>query len=114
MLVLMMYVQVNLLVVVMLAQVILLVLETFVQVKPSVLEMFVQVNLFVLIMSVKVDISVQVGFVKVNQLVIVILIIKLFVRTKFVSLIYQFQLSRYHLYFYFPFDHFSILQIQYF
>ena len=60
---------------------------------------FVQVNLFILIMSVQVDLSVKVRFVKVNQLII----INLFVQTIFFSLIHQYQLNRYHLYFYFPF-----------
>ena len=67
--------------------------------KPSVLVMFIQVNVVVLIMSVQVDLSVEVSFVKVNQLVIVIFIINLFVQTIFVSLIHHYQLNRYYLYF---------------
>ena len=97
------------LVVVILAQVILLVLAISAQVKSSVLVIFVQVNLFVLIMSVKVDLSVEVRFFKVSQLVIVIFIINLFVRTIFASSIHQFQLNRYHLFFTSPFSIFSIL-----
>ena len=56
-------------------------------------------------MSVQVDLSVEVTFVKVNQQVIV----PLFVQTIFVSLIHQYQLNRYHLYFYFPFLAYSVL-----
>ena len=93
----MMFLQVNLLVV-MFAQVIFLVLATFVQVKPSVLVMFVQENLFVTVMSIQVDIFVEVRFIKVNQPVIVIFIINLFVQNIFVSLIHQYQLNRYHRY----------------
>ena len=80
-----MFVQMNPLVVLKLVQVILK-LATFVQVKPSVLVMFVQANLFVLIMSVQVDFSAKKSFVNVNQLVIVIFFINLFVQTIFVSL----------------------------
>ena len=65
--------------------------------------MFIQVNLFILIMSVQVDLSVEVKFVKVNQLMIVIFIINLFVQTTYVSSIHQFQHNGYHLHFDFPY-----------
>ena len=65
--------------------------------------MLVQVNLFVLMMTVQVDLSVEVRFIKVNQLVIVIFIINLFLQNHIPSLIHQHQLNKYHLCFYFPF-----------
>ena len=103
------------------------VIEIFLQVYPLVLVLFIQVKPLVIKKSFRVKLSVQVlivqfsvvvleqvnlfevRFVKVNQLVIVIFIIILFFQSILVSLFYQFQLNRYHLYFTFPFSVFSIL-----
>ena len=86
-----MFVQVNLLINI-------LVLVKFVQVK------FVQVNLFVLIMSVQVDLSVEPDSDS-N------IYHKNICSIHIVLLIHHYQLNRYHLCFYFPFQHFRYVVI---